>query len=144
MLKYFLTAASGVVVGFIAGIFFEKLLKKIEEKRIVESKELLFECFGEPLYSSTFYFEDVTNWIEGKKDRILAGDKVAVIKTSEKLVEKYCSNIRISHDIDNYLIMTIISTDNKMSESILVKFEKLDSKLLDLLDKGDGILIVEN
>ena len=144
MLKYILTAVGGITVGFIAGIFFEKLLKKLEEKRIIESTKLLVECFGEPMYSSTFNIEDVTTWVEGIKDKLVDGNKVAVIRTSKKLIEKYCNNIHISQDIENYLIMTIVSSNQEMNESILVKFDNLDPKLSDLLDKGDGILIVED
>ena len=96
------------------------------------------------MYSSTFNIEDVTTWVEGIKDKLVDGNKVAVIRTSKKLIEKYCNNIHISQDIENYLIMTIVSSNQEMNESILVKFDNLDPKLSDLLDKGDGILIVED
>ncbi|MCF0112689.1 MAG: hypothetical protein HUK20_12990 [Fibrobacter sp.] len=143
MLEYILTASAGLFAGFIAGFFAEKFFKKCEEKHILESTKILVQCFGEPMYSGIFTIDDVTNWVECKKDQIGNGAKIAVFRTSKKLVQSNCANIKISSDIDNYLVLMVIAASGEPKDTIMVRFEKTDDKLTKLLDDGAGIFVIE-
>lgn len=142
MWEYALTAMIGVAVGLTAGIVLEKLLTKISLGREIESEKLLKEQFGDPLYINCVSLEDINNWIQGKKDSLSCEGKICVLQAKRELLSKVSPNIKMSSNIDNYVVIAIVSED-KIKDSILIKFDSMDEKLKSTLDKGNGVLIVE-
>lgn len=142
MWEYALTATVGLAVGLTAGIVLEKLLAKISLGKEIESEKLLKEQFGEPMYINCVSLEDINNWVQGKKDTLSDKDKICVLQTKRELLSKVAPNIKMSSDIDNYVIIAIVSGD-KIKDSFLIKFDSMDENLKATLDKGNGVLIVE-
>ena len=45
--------------------------------------------------------------------------------------------------VENYLVLVIMTGNKEITDSLLVKYEKLDQELENALAKGNGILVVK-
>ena len=140
MWKYALTALAGAAIGTVAGVFLDRLMKTLKENRILKCTELLEKEFGEPMYVNKFTFDEVNEWILQRKEKITDGYKAVVLKVNKDSFAKISSDLVIEEDLNKYLLLAIYK-DGAFEESLLVKYETLDEKLLEML--SDDIMVVE-
>ena len=143
MWEYFVIGGSGILAGFLAGVFFEKGMNKLSKEKQINAEKLLHESFGEPVYFGAVTIEDINNWIEGRKEKISSEDKVCVVEARKDLLKKIIENIEIPANMSNYLVVAIITKESKLIEATLIKFDKIELELKEMLDKGEGCLIIE-
>ena len=140
MWKYALTAFAGAAIGTVAGVFLDRLMRTLKENRILKCTELLEKEFGEPMYVNKFSFDEVNEWILQRKEKITNGYKAVVLKVNKESFAKISSDLVIEEDLNKYLLLAIYK-DGVFEESLLVKYETLDEKLLEML--SDDIMVVE-
>jgi len=138
----FFTTAS-FAAGLVAGIIVTKAVIMSKENNIVDKEKLLEECFGEHMYVSRFSLIQARDWIKMRQENIDRGAKALVMKITSETLKNLNKNVSISSDMNNYLAIAVVnSISNKMEDSILVKYDQLDEKLEELLERGNGTLVV--
>lgn len=138
MTGYVLTFAAGVA----GGIILEKALAKMTASSILERSDALRACFGEPMCTTTLSFDEVTEWIKERKDLLSDGSKAIVVKATNEALKNLGKEINVT-GVDNYLIIAVVSNTSDIQDSILIKYEKLEQELENVLAKGNGSLVVE-
>lgn len=131
------TATAAVVIGIIIA----NAIKNSKNSEIIDEEKLLEDCFGEHMYVSMFTLLQAKDWIKVRKENIEKGSKALIMKITTKTLKELNINAEINMDIDNYLTIAMVN-NGQMEDSILIKYEELDSKLEEMLAKGDGTLVV--
>jgi hypothetical protein len=73
-----------------------------------------------------------------------SGYQIIAVKAVPEQLSKLVEGLEIGKGIDNYLIMAVINeTTKEMTESMLVKYEKMSEDLEELLEKGNGFVIIK-
>ena len=135
--------SASFVAGLVAGILTTKALSLSKENKIVDKEKLLEECFGEHMYVGRFSLVQARDWIKMRQENISNGAKALVMKITPETLASLGKDVEITQNMDNYLVIAIINGSTKeMEDSILVKYNKLDEKLEELLAKGNGTLVV--
>jgi hypothetical protein len=135
-----LTLGGGVVIG----IIIDRLLIQAKSTREQKRTNILEYAFGEPMVASSFSLAEVRDWITARKDSLQGGAKAAVLKANAEALKAFGKELDIGTGLDNYIVLAIVdTTSNEISESALVKYDKLDERLETSLAKGNGVLIVE-
>ena len=131
------TATAAVVIGIIIA----NAIKNSKNSEIIDEEKILEDCFGEHMYVSMFTLLQAKDWIKVRKENIEKGSKALIMKITTKTLKELNINAEINMDIDNYLTIAMVN-NGQMEDSILIKYEELDSKLEEMLAKGDGTLVV--
>lgn len=140
MIKYV-----GVIAGGIAlGIILDRIILTIAENRRIEKEKILERCFGEPMYTSSFSMGEVRDWIKSREEKIQNGAKAIVLKANSATLRKIGKELNIGNNLKNNIVIAIVDESSEdITDSVLIKYESLDSKLEEALNKGDGVLVVE-
>lgn len=140
MIKYV-----GIMVGGIAlGIILDRIIVTVAENRKVEKEKILEKCFGEPMYTSSFSMSEVRDWIKARETKLQNGAKAIVLKANSETLRRIGKNVDIGNNLKNNIVIAIVDESSKeISDSVLIKYEVLDIKLEEALDKGNGVLVVE-
>ncbi len=138
-------AGTGAVVGgaVLLAIVGAALVQAAKKKK--ESENLIEECFGKPMVTNTLTMEEVRNWITQRKDILEEGGKALVTTLDQENLGKFGLEFPVKENtvIKNYLLIAIIDAErNKIQESALVRYEKLEQSLKAALDKGKGSMVV--
>lgn len=135
------TFAGGAVVGAIA----DRLAIKWRENEIERRKRLLYGCFGYPMFAGTFTLSEARDWINARGEQLEQGSKAVICKATNDNFKILHQELNIDLDKETYLIVAIVNDNDKdnIKDSLLVRYEKLDSKMENALAKGSGVLIVE-
>ena len=135
---------TSLVCGIVIGVVIDRVAQYIKINRQLKYSKVLEECFGEPMYTNTFTLSDVVNWSKAREEQIKSGNKIAVVKASPEKIKEFVNDLEIGKGVDNYLIIALVSENNKeIVESMLVKYEKLDKPLEEQLNKGNGSMVIE-
>ena len=132
----------GIVIGYL-------LWKKFHEpKPIFNVDKFLSKTFGEPMYAVNFSLKEARDWIKQRKDKLDAGQKAVLCKLNSKsmhMFTKELEKLNVNASELNYLVLTIVDVNNndEISDTLLVKYEKLSAGLEEALAKGNGSLVVE-
>lgn len=95
------------------------------------------------MYVGRFSLVQARDWIKMRQENISNGAKALVMKITSETLASLGKDVEITQNMDNYLVIAIINGSTKeMEDSILVKYNKLDEKLEELLAKGNGTLVV--
>lgn len=144
MIKYVGFFVGGIAVGIAAGIIIDRILASISEKRKVDQDKILENCFGEPMYASSFSMGEVRDWIKSREEMLKNGAKAIVLKANSETLQRIGKDLAIGKDLKNNIVIAIVDETNKnITDSVLIKYETLDEKLEEALDKGNGVLVVE-
>ena len=135
MMNYVFTFAAGLA----AGIVLEKALSKMYTSTVAGRTDTLRACFGEPMCTTTFTFNEAKEWIKSRETALSNGSKAVIAKANSKTLKGLGKEMNID-GVDNYLVMAIINQSNDIQDSILIKYECLDQDLENSLAKGNGIL----
>lgn len=140
MIKYV-----GVMVGGIAlGIILDRITIAVMENKRLEKEKILEKCFGEPMYTSLFSMSEVRDWIKSRETLLQNGAKAVVLKANSETLRGIGKDLDIGNNLKNNLVIAIIDeTSKNISDSVLIKYETLDAKLDEALNKGNGVLVVE-
>ncbi|MDE5763734.1 MAG: hypothetical protein K2I00_02065 [Ruminococcus sp.] len=139
----FFAVSASFAAGLVIGILIDKALSMSGKNSVIDKEKLLEECFGEHMYVSRFSLVQARDWIKMRQDKIKDGTKAIVMKITPETLKSLGKNIEIAQNMDNYLAIAVINGNTKeMQDSILVKYDNLDEKLEELLDRGDGTLVV--
>ena len=139
MIEYVFTFLGGVAIGVVA----DRLVDYVVAKQKVKFEEALIGCFGEPMSTNCFSLKDVNEWLQTRKEKIQNGAKGFVVKASSINLKKLGIEIDSNGSVSNMLIVAIINVEtNNIEESILIKYDSLDSELESILSKGDGTLVI--
>ena len=96
------------------------------------------------MYSNSFSLCEVRDWIKSRENMLQNGAKAIVVKANSETLHRIGKDLDIGNSIKNNIVIAIVDeTTKSISDSVLVKYEKLDTKLEDALDKGNGVLVVE-
>lgn len=138
MVNYVITLAAGAA----AGVLLEKFVfSKIQEKGIQNRTDALRACFGEPVSATRFTLQEVKEWIHVRKDQLVGDTKAAVVKVDGNTMKSLGKDLD-TRGVENYLVLAIMAGDKQITDSLLVKYEKLDQELEDTLAKGNGVLVI--
>jgi len=130
-------AGGAIVVGVVIAAIVIK-----HKKTNMRSSQLLEECFGKPMQTNELSLSEVHKWIKSREHLLTSGAKAAVLKANEDVLKSVGKKLDIGTGNDHFIIMAIID-NNQIIESTLVKYDKLDNDINDLL--GDqGIVIIES
>lgn len=140
MIKYV-----GIMVGGIAvGIILDRIVVAIMENQRLEKEKVLEKCFGEPMYTSTFSMSEVRDWIKARESLLQNGAKAIVLKVNSETLRRIGKDLEIGNNLKNNIVIAIVDEASKdISDSVLIKYEILDTKLEESLNNGNGILVVE-
>ena len=139
MVNYVITFAAGAAVG----VALEKFVfANMKENGIQSRTDALRACFGEPMSTTKLTFIEVKEWIQSRKDQIVGDAKAAIVKVNENTMKTLGKDLD-TRGVEQYLVLVIMTGDKKISDSLLIKYEKLDQDLENALAKGNGILVVK-
>lgn len=140
MIKYV-----GIMVGGIAlGIILDRIVMTIAENRKIEKEKILESCFGEPMYASSFSMGEVRDWIKSREEKLQNGAKAIVLRANSETLQRIGKDLDIGNNLKNNIVIAIVDESSKeITDSVLIKYESLDSKLEEALEKGNGVLVVE-
>lgn len=139
MFNTIITFAAGAAVG----VLLEKLVfAKMQEGGIENAAEALQACFGKPMIATEFTLAEAKDWIKMRKTLLVNGARAAVVKVNKDTMS-FLGKDFPAQNVGNYLVLVIMTSDKQISDSLLVKYEKLDEQLEDVLAKGNGILVVK-
>lgn len=139
MVDYVITFAAGAATGVLLEKF---IFTKMKENRIQSRTNALQACFGEPMSATMFTLEEVKQWIHARKDQIVNGTKAAVVNVNENTMRSLGKDLD-TRGVENYIVLVIITRDQQIADSLLIKYERLDQELEDALAKGNGVLVVQ-
>lgn len=138
MLNFFITFTLGTATG----VALEKFVfARMREEGIKSRTDALRICFGEPMFATTFTFAEVKEWIKARKDQLVDDTAIAVVKIDESTMKSLGKDLD-TRGIENYLVLVVLTKDKQITESLLVKYERLDQDLDNTLAKGNGVLVV--
>ena len=140
MWRWFTSLACGVALG----IVIDRIILYFKSNQELKYSKVLEDCFGEPMYTNTFAISDVRDWSKAREEQLKEGHKIVVLKAVPELLKDIGKELEIGSGLDNYLVMALVNEENKeIVDSLLVKYEKLDTMLEEQLKKGDGSMVVE-
>lgn len=106
----------------------------------VPHRKTLEETFGEPMHTGTFTLSEATTWL---KAHFRDGCEGVIVRTDCAALKKFAPNLNLGESEETYLVMIILDkASNVMRDSVLVKFEALDSGLKEALG-NEGMLVIE-
>ena len=136
--------ATSLVCGIALGVIIDRIVQYIKSTQELKCSKVLEGCFGEPFYTNSFGVSDVQDWSKAREDLLKSGHQIIAVKAVPEQLSKLVEGLEIGKGIDNYLIMAVINeTTKEMTESMLVKYEKLSEDLEQLLEKGNGFVIIK-
>lgn len=136
----------GVACGVVLGIALDEGIRHMKTEREIQSKKVLETCLGEPMCTDTLTLEQIRDWVKEREKPLKEGHKVIVAKATSNKLKTLGLNMNLGDDSDHYMIVAVINTskpEHTVTESLLIKYEKLDDMLQNCLNPGDGILVVE-
>ena len=139
MVNFVITFTAGVATGMALEKF---VFAKMKADGIQNRTDALRACFGEPMSATTLTFAEVKDWIQARKDQLTNDAKAAVVNVDEHTMKSLGKNLDM-RGIENYLVLVIMTGSKQITDSLLVKYEKLDQELKNALAKGNGILVVK-
>lgn len=138
MVSYVISFVAGAAIG----VALEKFVfAKMQQNGVQNRADALRACFGEPMSATKFTFAEVKEWIQARKDQLVGDTKAAVVKVDGNTMKSLGKDLDI-RGVENYIVLVIMKGDKQITDSLLVKYEKLDQDLENALAKGNGILVV--
>ena len=133
------TFAGGLVVGAAA----DRLSVHMRERKHRESEETLKRNFGESSIVTTFTFDEVMDWITAHDELMQNGCNAMVFKASNETLKMVNKKFNIDFGVEKYLVIGIVKEKGKkFLDSVLVKYDKLDTRLEQELKAGNGSMII--
>lgn len=130
--------AFGVTIA--AGVIF-LAVKSAQKNKSPEN--ILETCFGEHTYIQKVSLELVRDWIKNREDKLSNGSKAVVFKLNSENIKNIDKRINMDFNSEKYFAIAVMNTSNtKMIESILIKYDMLDDSLEQFLAKGNGTAVV--
>lgn len=147
MWENFAMLAGGIVIGAVLGVTLDEVIRRTKEaeKEEIPMKKALEACFGEPMYAETLTLEEIRNWISKRNTPLHNGQKVVIAKATSDNLKTYGLSMDPVDDLEHYLFVVIVDESASMispADSLLIKYERLDTALEERLDPGNGVLIV--
>ena len=139
MVDYAITFVAGAAVGVLLERF---VFAKMKESGIQNRTNALQACFGEPMIATRFTLQEAKQWIYARKGQLVNGTKAAVVKVDENTMKSLGKNLD-TRGVENYIVLVLMTSDKQIADSLLVKYEKLDQELEDVLASGNGVLVVQ-
>lgn len=130
-------------LGAVAVILY-KIITIVKNKTNLKKEKIIENCFGEPMYTNIFSISEAREWIKSRESLLKNGEKATIVKVNHETLRSLGQDLDIGNSVDNYIVIAIINQEtNEISDSVLIKYESLDSKLEKVLQKGNGVLVVE-
>lgn len=130
------------VAGMSVGVALEKFVFAKMRASVIQSRtDALHACFGEPMIATTLTFAEVTDWVQSRREQLVGNAKAAVVKVNEKTMKNLGKDLD-TKGVENYIILVIMNEDKRLTDTLLVKYEKLDQRLENAIAKGNGILVI--
>lgn len=134
---------ASIVGGIVIGIIIEKALTKMREDKEIEREKLLEECFGEHIYAGTFSLAQMRDWVKSRNELLKNGAKAFAMKINDETLTKLGVQVQLGKEMENFLVIAILNEAEKnMVDSVLIKYENIDSQLDRLLEKGNGMVVI--
>ena len=131
--------AGGAVVGAAA----DRLAVIMKKNKLKRSQDTLIRNFGEPSTVTTFTFDEAVDWITQHDNLMQNGHEAAVFKVNNQTLSMVNKKFNIDFGAEKYLVIAILKKQGRsIQKSLLVKYDKLDSKLEHELAPGNGFLVI--
>lgn len=131
-----------ISVSVLALLFLSWLISQLIKLKKLKECNTLESCFGEPLHSDMFTFSDVKQWVKKREDKLKNDCKAVVLKVNHDTLRELGKDIDLKTDQKNYIVVAIINRQKSIDDSVLVQYNRLDDSLENILDKGDGVLVI--
>ncbi|MBQ3446209.1 MAG: hypothetical protein IJG37_01020 [Synergistaceae bacterium] len=140
-----MTLAGTFAGGLVAGVVADRLAIRMKENAQERRRRLLYNCFGYPVFAGTFTLSEARDWINARGEMFGQGCRAVICKATNDNFRILHQELNIDLSKETYLIVAIVSNEDKDSirDSLLVRYDKLDSKMENALAKGNGVLVVE-
>ena len=133
------TFAGGLILGAAA----DRLAVIMSSRKLKRSEETLRRNFGEPSVVTTFTFDEAIDWITQHDNLMQNGCEAAIFKVNNQTLKMVNRKFNIDFGVEKYLVVAIIKKQGRsIQESVLVKYDRLDSKLENELAPGKGFLVI--
>ena len=137
----------GGIGCIILAVLIAKLIQYAKSQKSQSNKnfdEILEECFGVQTYASVLSITEVRDWINARDDLLTETSKAAVLKVNEKALKTIGKDLDLGDFADNMIVIAIVNeNDKEIKASTLIKYGNLDNKLNEMLENGDGVLVIE-
>lgn len=139
MVDYMISFAAGTATGVLLEKF---VFAKMRESGIQSRTNALQACFGEPMSTTRLTYQEVVQWINARRDQLVDNTKAAVVKVDENTMKSLGKDLD-TRGVENYIVLVIMTGDKQITDSLLIKYEKLDQELENSLARGNGVLVVQ-
>ncbi len=131
--------AGGAVIGAAA----DRLAVIMKGRKLARDEETFKRNFGEPSTVTTFTFDEAIDWITQHDDLMQNGHEAAVFKANNQTLSMVNKKFDIDFVADKYLVVAIRKKQTKkFTDSLLVKYDRLDARLESELAKGNGFMVI--
>ena len=95
------------------------------------------------MYMDTVKLEHITAWVKERKALLDSGTQALVMKVTPENLKKLGVTANLQGMNEQFLIIAVVmKASQSMEDSILIKYDRLDDQLEQILAKGDGSLVV--
>ncbi len=129
--------------GFVLGAAADRLAVITSSRKLKRSEETLRRNFGEPSVVTTFTFDEAVDWITQHDDLMQNWCEAAIFKVNNQTLKMVNRKFNIDFGVEKYLVIGIRKKQVKnFTDSVLVKYDRLDARLESELAKGNGFMVI--
>ena len=138
-----MTLAGIFAGGVVAGVAADMLRVYMKDKKRKASEETLRRNFGEASNVTTFTFDEAMEWITARDELMQNGCSAMIFKVNNETLKTVNKKFNIDFGVEKYLAIVITKEPNKkFLDSVLIKYDRLDSRLENELAQGKGSMII--
>lgn len=127
--------------GVIVGAALDRIIIAITKKE--KAEDTLKRIFGDPSTVTTFTFDEALDWITQHDDLMQKGHEAAIFKADNQNLSMVNKKYHLDFGADKYLVVAIRKKQTKkFTDSLLVKYDRLDARLESELAKGNGFMVI--
>ena len=130
-----------IALTAVAGAALVAIVYELIKKQKLGETNALEAVFGVPMVTTKFSRKEAVEWIKAHHK---SGSKGIIFKAGGSALKELAPKLNLGEDLEHCLVMAIVNESSKKVESgVLVKFDELDSGLLELLGEEEMVVIEE-
>lgn len=101
------------------------------------------ESFGESMYTNSLSLKEVGAWVFDREDKVREGATAIVLKANSETLKGIEKTPSTEDEENKKIIIAIVDMKGKeIFDSVLIKYEELDSNLEKAFNRGNGVFEV--
>lgn len=142
VVPFFVTLGLGLILGVVVCI--AVIAWRKHSRKGKKSEEVLKRNFGEPSVVTTFTYNEALDWIIQHDDLMKNGHEAVIFKVNNQTLKMVNRKFNVDFGVEKYLVVGIRKKKElSISDSVLVKYDRLDERLENELAPGKGFLVIE-